>query len=244
MTDHVAVQIPALNRETVISRAIQSCAQQTHRPITVCVLDDGSKDYTTSSAIHALSINNVHGSVKRIDHVGICAARQWLLDWVVRQYEIDWACWLDSDDEMAPTRIEEQLALAKSSGADSVVSWPSHSGMLIKPDVSRYSRDIASLRGNVACATGFFSARVAGQIRMPNVRLEYGGEDILWLHRAICAGARIACARRVIYYANADAPNRIGAIKRSAKRDALLDENTVKAQIAQENLNAPCLLAR
>ncbi len=103
MNSLVSILIPAYNSEKWIRATIQSVLGQTWRNKEVIIVDDGSADDTLqiakefeSRTVKVLSQSNR----------GACAARN-------RAFSVcqgDYVQWLDSDDLLAPDKIEVQLA--------------------------------------------------------------------------------------------------------------------------------------
>jgi glycosyltransferase involved in cell wall biosynthesis len=99
----VSVIIPTYNRAAIVSRAVESTLSQTHPPIEVIIVDDGSTDETLAvlarygDKIKLISI--VHGG-----HPGISR------NVAIRAAIGDYIAFLDDDDEWLPTKLEEQIA--------------------------------------------------------------------------------------------------------------------------------------
>ena len=102
----VSTIIPVFNREAMLRRAVASVLAQTHRPIEIIVVDDGSTDETGTVAEalareHAGVLRAVHipnGGPGRAREAGRALARGELI-----QY-------LDSDDVLLPGKFAVQLA--------------------------------------------------------------------------------------------------------------------------------------
>ena len=95
------VVIPAYNRESEISRAINSVLQQSFQNFEIIVVDDGSKDNTpkvvetyTDPRIRLIRQENAGATVAR--NTGIINAKGTFVSF------------LDSDDEWLPTMLEKQ----------------------------------------------------------------------------------------------------------------------------------------
>lgn len=97
----VTVVMPALNRESLISRALESASAQELPPRQVIVVDDGSTDRTAEvarrSGAHVLSMPKRSGSGPA-RNAGIEAATT------------EWVAFLDSDDEWWPQHLGTALA--------------------------------------------------------------------------------------------------------------------------------------
>jgi|GEM_PF-1101078 glycosyltransferase involved in cell wall biosynthesis len=109
----VSIVIPAYNRAATIARALVSAAAQTHRPLEIIVVDDGSTDDTLSAidteacpvALTVIALGQNQG-VAAARNCGITAARG------------DFVAFLDSDDEWRADKIERQLAALDSAGLE------------------------------------------------------------------------------------------------------------------------------
>jgi glycosyltransferase involved in cell wall biosynthesis len=111
--DLVSVVIPTYNRAGLVGTAIQSALAQSHSPVEVLVVDDGSTDDT----IAALSrFSGVH--VFRQENRGQGAARQLGLEHASGAYIAS----LDSDDQWKPEFLEESLRALRQTGAGFVFS--------------------------------------------------------------------------------------------------------------------------
>jgi glycosyltransferase involved in cell wall biosynthesis len=102
-TADVTVVMPALNREDLIARALDSVAAQTVRPAQVIVVDDGSTDRTGEIARSrgATVLRNAAPS-------GCGIARNAAIDIATTT----WIAFLDSDDTWDPDHLERLLAVA------------------------------------------------------------------------------------------------------------------------------------
>lgn len=95
----VSVVIPARDEGAFIAEALASVLAQTHRPLEVIVVDDGSRDRTAEIAA-------AHGArVLRQSHQGVAAARNTGLRAARGAY---WAI-CDADDVMTPERLVRQV---------------------------------------------------------------------------------------------------------------------------------------
>ena len=102
MNPTVSVVIPAYNYARYLSMAIESALAQTHPPLEVIVVDDGSTDETPSVlAAHGdriRAIRQPNGGAGAARNTGIAAARG------------DYLAFLDSDDLWRRDKLELQLA--------------------------------------------------------------------------------------------------------------------------------------
>ncbi len=113
----ISIIIPCYNSEKYLARAIESVLKQTYINYEIIVVDNNSLDNT---------INSIHDHIKRYPNLirilheykkGAPAARNKGL------YEAkgDWVQFLDSDDELLPTKLEHQMAAANGSEVDVIV---------------------------------------------------------------------------------------------------------------------------
>jgi glycosyltransferase involved in cell wall biosynthesis len=108
----VSVVIPCFNAERWVDEAIQSCLNQTHSPVEVIVIDDGSTDGSLKiirsfgEKIQWESGPNRGGNAAR--NRGFAMSKG------------DFIQFLDADDFLLPEKISRQLEFLESSGADVV----------------------------------------------------------------------------------------------------------------------------
>ncbi len=110
----VSVVIPAYNAERSLAGTLETVFRQTHQPLEVIVVDDGSTDGTPEI---------VQRYRHRVDYVrtenrGPASAR----NRGIKRSRGEWIAFLDADDLWLPHRIEHQLAVAESTQADLVFS--------------------------------------------------------------------------------------------------------------------------
>jgi glycosyltransferase involved in cell wall biosynthesis len=120
MTTHplVSVVIPTYNRAATITRALDSVIRQSHRPLEIIVVDDGSTDDTLGTIDHdgcavpltVISLGHNEGAAAARNH-GITLARG------------DFVAFLDSDDEWEPDKIAKQLAALEAAGLEYGASY-------------------------------------------------------------------------------------------------------------------------
>lgn len=112
----VSVIVPAYNTEKFISRALDSVITQTHRNVEIIVVDDGSKDASAAVARDKLQ-KDFAGNWQVIEfgiNKGVNVARN--VAW--RAARGAWIQCLDSDDFLAPTKLEKQLAVCAKASDD------------------------------------------------------------------------------------------------------------------------------
>jgi glycosyltransferase involved in cell wall biosynthesis len=100
----VSVVIPCYNGARFLREALESALRQTHAPLEVIVVDDGSTDDSVGIAEAVGSpvrvIQQAHGGESVARNRGIEEARG------------DWIGFLDADDLWEPTKLERQLEAA------------------------------------------------------------------------------------------------------------------------------------
>jgi glycosyltransferase involved in cell wall biosynthesis len=102
----ISVVIPTHNRCEMVVRALESVLTQTHLPVEVIIVDDGSTDGTAEKITPYLGsadivtvkyIWKVKGGVSSARNVGIAASGA------------EWISFLDSDDTWLPQKLERQV---------------------------------------------------------------------------------------------------------------------------------------
>ncbi|MFC2343670.1 MAG: glycosyltransferase family 2 protein [Negativicutes bacterium] len=110
----VSIIIPTYNRANCLSFSLESALQQTYGEIEVILVDDGSTDDT---ATRVRSLQEQYGArVKYIyqENQGVSSARNRGL----REASGEYVSFLDSDDRLYPTKIEEQVKFLQEKEAD------------------------------------------------------------------------------------------------------------------------------
>ena len=103
MRTKITVAIPAYNAERWLRETLDSAFGQTFPAHEIIVVDDGSKDGTEEIA---RSFGDRVRYIKQPNQ-GVSAARRT----AIREATGDWIAFLDSDDLMAPEKLEKQVAL-------------------------------------------------------------------------------------------------------------------------------------
>jgi len=116
--DSVTVVMPCYNGMPYIGQALDSAIAQTHRPVQVVVVDDGSKDesaafvrdYIARHPGHAIElIQQPNAGEPAARNTGIKAARG------------AWVAQLDTDDWWEPAKLAKQIEAARAAGPDCVL---------------------------------------------------------------------------------------------------------------------------
>jgi glycosyltransferase involved in cell wall biosynthesis len=106
MHPSVSIVIRGYNRDGYIGRAIESVLAQTYQDFDLLVWDDGSTDKTAKVAIeYAKKDRRVR--IAAYDHRGAVKSLKSALADTFGPY----LCWVDSDDMLAPTALEETVAV-------------------------------------------------------------------------------------------------------------------------------------
>lgn len=112
----VSALIPAYGRPIRTQRAIDSVSSQSHRPLELILVDDGSSPpLERQISLPRDTLERVR-AVRHEENRGANAARNTALD-VARG---DYLALLDSDDEWLPAKVERQVAGLEASGAAEV----------------------------------------------------------------------------------------------------------------------------
>lgn len=101
----VSTIIPVFDRARMLREAVASVLAQTHRPIEIIIVDDGSTDDTRAVADE---LADAHGEVRVIhqENAGVGPAR----NAGSRAARGEFIQWLDSDDLLYPRKFELQVA--------------------------------------------------------------------------------------------------------------------------------------
>lgn len=112
----VSVIMPAYNRAHVIGRAIISVLEQAYTNFELIIVDDGSKD-NTEEVVKSFGDPRIRFT-KHEQNRGVCAAR----NTGIRASRGEYITFIDSDDEMAPLKLQEQLQVfTRQSGIMNIV---------------------------------------------------------------------------------------------------------------------------
>lgn len=150
--------IPAYNAKNTLTSTIESVLSQA--AITrVIVVDDGSTDHTLELAkSFAPAVKTITGPNR-----GVSVAR----NKGILETNGDWVQFVDSDDLLAPETIQKRLEVARSTGADVIVSnWAEFGSKdcIEKPKNRVRMADWARLKSEgaeLACATSFWAPPAA-----------------------------------------------------------------------------------
>jgi glycosyltransferase involved in cell wall biosynthesis len=194
----VSVVIPAYNAAAFLGEAIESALSQTHSPLEVIVVDDGSTDATAEIAVGYEGVR-----LLRRPHCGQAAARNSGVE--AAQGEV--LAFHDADDVMLPDRIRVQLEQLHANppvdlvlgGQDLIVeegaappAWHPASEFSFRAAQRQAG---AGGRGNVHTMTLLVRREVFGLVGPFDENLRHG-EDLDWLLRAREAGLAVSVLQR------------------------------------------------
>lgn len=200
----VSVILPTYNRAAMLPAAVRSVLAQTHRPLQLAIIDDGSTD-GTAPVIVSLEGENSDASVEFLSlsqpNAGPAGARNLGLENVGG----DFLAFLDDDDYWAPEKLELQLREISRTGADAcccllsrvtsrvVGTIPAKPEMLLDGDCRAGFVDRSFDASIVSIVCSRAAARAAGKFDTSLVV----AEDKLWLFRLILT-ARFCAVRKVL----------------------------------------------
>ncbi|HRD51415.1 MAG TPA: glycosyltransferase family A protein [Flavobacteriales bacterium] len=131
----VSIVLPCYNAERHLERCLTSLFVQTHRPLELIAVDDGSSDGTVAMLESATRRAPFPMQVLRQANAGACAAR----NAGMRAARGTYIQFMDADDEILPDKIEQHLAIAHAHGdCDLVVG----SARIVKPNGELDKMDI------------------------------------------------------------------------------------------------------
>jgi glycosyltransferase involved in cell wall biosynthesis len=197
----VSVIIPTHNRAALLLQTVEAVCRQSHRPLQIIVVDDGSTDGTWERlCVWAASWNSFSGLTfcpLRQAQAGASAARNYGLS----AAQGDFIQFLDSDDSLSPEKVGQQAGfLATQSELDGAYcAWRSwFDGSLIRYGPRRQTTAIAEQEMLLGYLAGrwflpahayLFRRRLLERIGPWDSRLAYE-EDAEYLLRILAAGTR------------------------------------------------------
>lgn len=113
----ISIIVPVFNTEAAtLNRCVESILRQTHGDYELIIVDDGSEDESCRRALEDILRLDRRVFVLKVKHGGVSKARNAGLE----RASGEWVAFIDSDDMVAPTFLEEALSAATSYGADFV----------------------------------------------------------------------------------------------------------------------------
>ena len=104
----VSVLMPCFDHESYVAPAVESVWSQSHRPLELIAVDDGSRDRTFAVLEEMATRSPLPMSVRRIRNRGIAGA----LNVALEQARGEWISVLASDDAYVEDKVARQLAAA------------------------------------------------------------------------------------------------------------------------------------
>lgn len=209
MSPKVSIIVPFYNAEAYLPDCIKSIQAQTYSDFEVIFVDDGSTD----KSLHAIeSLRSTDGRflLYHQHHRGVSSARNVGLKYATG----DFICFVDADDQIAPTYIEDLYnavdgQVDSSMGGFKKIDLLSHDECVIIPE-----KKIETLEENFL---GFYDAKSTDWqrylwnrmfkrsiIQQNNIRFEEGiyyKEDGLFVIRYLCASnGLVGCVNKVLYF--------------------------------------------
>lgn len=108
----ISVVIPTYNRSVLLIDVLEALSAQTYRPLEVIIVDDGSTDDTSDRVRVWAAAQTMPVRILRQDNAGPAAAR----NLGVQQARGEFLYFIDSDDLIFPTALEEMAAALCRSG--------------------------------------------------------------------------------------------------------------------------------
>jgi glycosyltransferase involved in cell wall biosynthesis len=113
----VSVLVPVLNVAGLLPRCLDSLLAQTHRPLEIIVVDDGSTD-DSGEVIEQYAARHPEVRAVHQPHRGLGPARNAALDLAGGEY----VAMVDADDWVGTDFLEDTVRIARNTGADVVVT--------------------------------------------------------------------------------------------------------------------------
>lgn len=209
MSPKISIIVPVYNAETYLLNCLNSIQAQTYSDYEVILVDDGSCDKSLL-AIESFRSNDCRFQLYHQSHRGVSSARNVGLKYATG----DFVCFVDADDQIAPTYIEDLYAaidsqVDSSMGGFKRIDLLSHEECEVVP-----RKKTESLEENLL---GFYDANskdwqrymVNRMFKMSiiqkndlhfNEEIHYK-EDGLFLVQYLCASnGRVGCVDKVLYY--------------------------------------------
>lgn len=114
----VSIVLPCHDAERFVERCLESCFAQTHHPLELIAVDDGSRDGTLALLERATPRAPFPMTVVHQMNAGACAARNVGLSLAKGEY----IQFMDADDVLLPSKIAEQARVAEEHGLPGIVA--------------------------------------------------------------------------------------------------------------------------
>ena len=109
----ISIVVPVYNVERYINRCVESILAQTYNKYELILVDDGSPD-NCPQICDELADSNERIHVIHQQNGGLSAARNSGIEWALKNSESKWITFIDSDDWVHPTYLEDLLYAATS----------------------------------------------------------------------------------------------------------------------------------
>lgn len=201
----VTILIPVHGgREQFIAACLDSCKKQTYKQISIIIHQDGASEELTKIIRSWIDKNPSVKVIYNINEIneGQGHARRHLID-LWNENPTRYACWTDSDDIIAPRRIERQLKLIKQ-GYDVVFSqiifFEDRRQRRRDIDITSWDRnDPDTVSGNTNTATAMFNQRV-GNFILTFAAINQGNYDLLFHWCILRHNCKIGYVKEPLYY--------------------------------------------
>lgn len=178
-TPLVSVVMPAYNKERYIEQAIRSVMNQTYPRWEMIVVDDGSSDATRDIVESLVKEDSRIRLVCNGENCGAAVSRNRAFGMCQGSY----VALLDSDDLWYPEKLERQVQLAQTTGADIVYCsygiidqfGNKHCEDFIVPEFTTF--DSFLTRSVISCSTALLSNRITKECRFET---EFYHEDLVF----------------------------------------------------------------
>ncbi len=196
----VTVIMPAYNAEKFIEETIASVQAQTFSDWELIVLDDGSKDETVKCVEKLASEDPRITILQNEKNMGVAKTRNRGIEMARGEY----IALLDSDDVWYPEKLEQQLALAKRSGAEIIYCSyamvdeegdQKHAPFIVPPQTDFKKMLVSSV---ISCSTVLMQAETAKKYRFDET---YYHEDyVLWMQLMQDGKRAVGCTQVLAAY--------------------------------------------
>lgn len=115
----VSILVPAYHVEAYLDECLQSLLSQTLKEIEIVVVDDGSSDRTATIAEQYAASDSRIRVIRLLEHQGVSHARNACL----AEAEGEYLSFVDSDDTISSTAMEELYHKAKTTDTELVLLW-------------------------------------------------------------------------------------------------------------------------
>lgn len=138
ITSTVSVVIPLYNKGRYIERALASVLTQTHTPLEIIVVDDGSMD---DGPDRVISMNDPKIILIRQENAGPGKARNIGLAKAKGKY----VAFLDADDEWLPAFLETGISLLEDKKANISTVWTGYRNHVSTQDITAREEDLCGI---------------------------------------------------------------------------------------------------